>query len=180
MGRGSGRPVIARAARGAAAPEPGRRGRGWLALVGLLGAVGALAFVLSRGEEAPDPHYVRARDSVAAYELGKETDGRDYDHPVYQEALQELALVSPGSVSAAPAERLAGEIRQKIEAFHARMKTAPAPNIIDKKNVSTMTCELLRKYVMNAPPPIAWAVGPENAASTCDCSVKMPSSGRKI
>jgi hypothetical protein len=109
-------------ARPAESPKRGGGG-GWLfAAAAVLVAVCAVVLVVSSGASAPDPNYVRARDSVAAYEHGKAILDRDYDHRVYREALALLELVGPDSVSAEPAAQLASEIKRRMDEFHARLK----------------------------------------------------------
>ncbi len=107
------------------AVEPPRGGGGgsWgFTLVGVLLAACAVAFALSFGEEGPDPDYVRARDRVEAYERGRELIERDFDNPVYEDALTLLAKVSPSSISAEAAAQLATDIRRRIDEFHARVQ----------------------------------------------------------
>jgi hypothetical protein len=112
--------MAARRSRPAEAPGGGSR---WLIpTVVIVLAVCAAMLAFSSREEAPDPNYVRARDSVAAYELGRELADRNYNEPVYREALEALARVSPDSVSAEPAAHLARAIRQRTDEFHARLR----------------------------------------------------------
>ena len=109
--------------RGAVEPPRGGGGGSWgFALAGVLLAACAVAFALSFGEEGPDPNYVRARDSVEAYERGRELIDRDFDNPVYQDALKLLAMVRATSISAEAAAQLATDIRRRIDEFHARVQ----------------------------------------------------------
>ena len=102
-------------------PVEAREGIGKLPIVVLLLVVaGAVAFALARHRREADPHLVRARKLVAAYEDGRAPDARDYEHPVYAQALAELERVDPGSVSAAEATSLAGTLRAGAEAQSAR------------------------------------------------------------
>ena len=65
----------------------------------------------------PDPHYVTAKRLVTDYEYGKPKQLMNYEHPVYDEALGELALVDRNSPSAPAAEALKVEIERNIEEF---------------------------------------------------------------
>ncbi len=93
-----------------------------LAVAGTLLAMAALGYSFWAREPEQDPNFVRARDAVATYELGKDEDARNYDDPVYPEALTTLARVAPDSISAQPAEQLAVRIRQSVDLFHQRLK----------------------------------------------------------
>ena len=80
----------------------------WASLVGLI----ALTFwALDVRKNAPDPHYEMAVKQLARYEDNKHPDGRDYSRAVYAEALEELALVDPESVSGPAASALAVNIK---------------------------------------------------------------------
>jgi hypothetical protein len=91
-------------------------------VAGTLLAVAALGYASWPREPEPDPNYVRARDAVLTYEIGKDEGALNFDDPVYPEALQTLARVAPESISAPPAEQLVARIRQSMDAFHLRLK----------------------------------------------------------
>jgi len=85
------------------------------AIVILVLLAGSLA--LWSATQGPDPHYTKARTLVTDYEFGKPQQLTNYEHPVYDEALGELAQVDPDSISAEPAEALRIEIERNIEEF---------------------------------------------------------------
>lgn len=70
----------------------------------------------------PDPHYTAAVKMVEAFEQGKTPDRINYGHEVYDTALERLAQVNPKSVSAPDAQTLDRTIRERVAAFHARLR----------------------------------------------------------
>ena len=87
--------------------------KGVIVIIALL--AGSLA--LWSATRGPDPHYIKARKMVTDYEFGKPLQLTNYEHPIYGEALGELALVDRDSISAEPAEALRVEIERNIEEF---------------------------------------------------------------
>ena len=72
--------------------------------------------------QAPDPHYLTARKLMLDYEFCKPKKSRKYEHPAYHQALAELGLVNPKSVSAEPAQTLRIELERDITAFREQQK----------------------------------------------------------
>lgn len=89
----------------------------FLAVTGLIG-YGTMSM---RGHEE-DPHYFQARRILRDYELGKDPASFNYEDPSYAEALSELALVDPGSISARPASDLTNDINARILKFRERIQ----------------------------------------------------------
>ncbi len=98
---------------------PRKGARLWFA-GGFLALAGLVAYAVSLDLSKPDPHYVAAEKAVRSYEQGKPVEQRNYAQPLYQEALDELALVDPDSISADQARALAEEIRLGIHDLEAR------------------------------------------------------------
>lgn len=103
-----------------------------LFLVGLVAVAGTVAAAVVLNADKDDPHYVKARNSVQAYEQGKPVERRNYTNPLYQSALDDLARVDPESISADPAKALADTIRLGIKDFEARQQSR-------QRSVSTET-----------------------------------------
>ena len=106
-------------------PEPETRspvGRATRILKGAIVIIALLAgsLALWSATRGPDPHYIKARKMVTDYEFGKPLQLTNYEHPIYGEALGELALVDRDSISAEPAEALRVEIERNIEEFRLR------------------------------------------------------------
>ena len=81
----------------------------------------ALAFyAFSLREDPGKQHSLAAREMMTDHEMGRQPESIDYDHPVYQNALDELGKVPAESSYADRAARLAAEIRAKIVAYHRR------------------------------------------------------------
>ena len=101
-----------------AAQRAGNRVGLYLSLA-LLVAAGAWA--LNVGRKVPDRNYEDALRILARYEDMTHPDGRDYGHPIYGKALDKLALVDPGSISASAAALLEEDVRTRIAAFHVKL-----------------------------------------------------------
>jgi hypothetical protein len=71
----------------------------------------------------PDPNLDRARRLVAAYERSRDEAARNYDHPVYREALATLDRVDPESPSADTADRMRARLTSRIRAFRTRQQS---------------------------------------------------------
>lgn len=93
-----------------------------LVVAAVLVLAGAVVYGALHERGAPDRHYLRAEHLVSRYETGREADVRDYEDPAYREALSELVLVAPGSVSADAAARMASEIERKLAAQRTRVR----------------------------------------------------------
>lgn len=110
----------------AAAPEESR----WVGplplAIGLIALAATLGFAHRLGGRAEDENYVRAKESLNQYELGRPESERNYDSSLYQDALAALAKVDHGSISAGPAESLAADIQLKTDAFHRRIRAREA------------------------------------------------------
>ncbi len=91
-----------------------------------LAVAGGLGAWMTLGPSAADPHYLTARRLVDTYERGRTPEGRNYNHPVYAQALAELEQVDPSSGSADDAATLAGLIRDGMSAFAKRMQQREA------------------------------------------------------
>ena len=72
--------------------------------------------------QAPDPHFLTARKLLLDYEFGKPKKARNYEHPTYHQALAELVLVNPRSMSAEPAQTLRIELERNITTFREQQK----------------------------------------------------------
>ncbi len=94
-----------------------------IAFIAFLAFVG---FALRFSGAVDDPNYLRARDSINVYELGRDEADRNYDGPVYEEGLASLAKVKPDSISAGPAAALIADIKLKSDLFHRRVKARSA------------------------------------------------------
>jgi len=103
-------------------PRVERRARPGLLLAVLLLGGGAVSWAVISRPAAADPHYVKARKLVTDHERGREPATLDYEAVPYEEALAELTQVPAASVSAEPAERLAGDIRAKQAAQRERLR----------------------------------------------------------
>jgi len=79
-------------------------------------AVSAIAY--SQLHDPGEAHYTHAREMVDEFERGKEPANIDCEHPVYQDALAELALVPSDSYYAEPAAQMAAGIQARIDALH--------------------------------------------------------------
>jgi hypothetical protein len=89
-----------------------------IALIGLAVTLGFAHRIISKTD---DSNFVRARESVNQYELGRPESERNYDSPVYADALADLGKVDPASISAEPARRLTEDINARAELFHRRI-----------------------------------------------------------
>ena len=103
-----------------AKPPADTAAKRWVAL-SLVVMAGLIAFVIWSSEEQPDPHYVKGLQLVDDYEVGKTDEARNYTHPAYAQALEELRLVDAGSISAAPAKELAEDIELRMRRFSERL-----------------------------------------------------------
>ncbi len=102
-----------------------------LVIVSLLALGGGLIYTVWSGTRRPDPHYLEARKMVIGYEMGKSAESRNFGNAVYRDALDELAQVDPGSVSAQPAAAL----RVRIKADLAEFKQEQAARRRSKTNI---------------------------------------------
>lgn len=107
--------------------EDRRETSGWGVLLTAVAIVAVLAsaWVLLR-EPSPDSHFLAARRMIDNYERGQAEDQLNYTHPVYGEALGELAQVDPESVSAEEAATLAAFIQGRIAAMNEKLKEREA------------------------------------------------------
>ena len=85
-------------------------------------ALGLLAWgLLARTiDTAPDAHYTEALKVLARYEDATHLKSRNYAHPVYEKALELLALVDPESVSGEDSRLLEEDLKRRVAANHAR------------------------------------------------------------
>jgi hypothetical protein len=90
--------------------------------IGFIALAGVLSMALRAHSRAEDANFVSARDGVAQYELGRSENERNYDDPIYEDALASLARVEPGSNSAGAAQTLSDDIKHKRDLFRQRIR----------------------------------------------------------
>jgi len=88
--------------------------------LGLCLVVAGLVQVGWYATHRPDPHFFRAEKLVRDYEIGRPKPTRNYGHTIYRQALEELALVDRGSVSANAALALQSRIERDVLEFSQR------------------------------------------------------------
>jgi len=89
--------------------------------IGLIALAATLGFAHRVISKTEDPNYVQATETLNQYELGRTELERNYDSPIYAEALGALAKVDPDSISAEKATLLAVDIKSKTDLFHRRI-----------------------------------------------------------
>jgi len=90
--------------------------------IGLIALAATLGFAHLVRSRTDDPNYLKAKDSLFQYESGLSEIEKNYDSPIYGEALALLAKVDSGSISAEKAEALSADITFKTDAFHRRIQ----------------------------------------------------------
>jgi hypothetical protein len=94
----------------------------WVVL-GLVAGVVLAGYAAMAWARQPDPHFLMANKLVHDYEIGRAVASRNYNNPIYKQAIGELDLVDPDSISAEPAAELRNEIEQGIGTFLTRTQT---------------------------------------------------------
>ena len=122
------RPLIVLRAR---AEERGT-GRFLLTLLAVVAAGVALAWFLW-SEPGENAHLGTAKRLIASYERGRGPEQRNYNHSVYQQALEELSRVDPDSSAGAEAGHMAAALRAEIDGFNARLKREEARRTVAVK-----------------------------------------------
>jgi len=89
--------------------------------IGVIALAATLGFAHRVSSKTEDPNYVQATENLKQYELGRTELERNYDSPIYAEALDDLAKVDPGSLSADKAALLATDIKSRTDLFHRRI-----------------------------------------------------------
>jgi len=113
-------------------------------ILGMLAIVGLSAYAVHSWLTRPDPHYLNAKRLVDTYESGRAPTARNYNNTIYDQALGELDLVEPESVSAPAAAELRADILHGREAFLARRAER---NPVDKATVVTKRQERIQRNV---------------------------------
>lgn len=80
-----------------------------------------LGFAHRVSSKTDDPNYRHATESLNQYEFERTELERNYDSAIYVEALDALAKVDPGSISADKASALTADINARTELFHRRI-----------------------------------------------------------
>ncbi len=130
-------------ARPAVMAPPGRgssagSGRLWLSLIALVGVVAAAAFLVPTTARE-DAHFAAAKAILSQYEQSRPKLERNYNNPIYGEALAHLDQVGKKSPSWNDAQSLAANLRGKIEEFLRRstqssQETAARSKELDARN----------------------------------------------
>ena len=89
--------------------------------IGVIALAATLGFAHRVSSKIEDPNYVQAKESLGQYELGRTETEKNYDSPIYADALDALAKVDPGSISTDKAAALVADIKFKTDAFHRRI-----------------------------------------------------------
>jgi hypothetical protein len=115
-------------------------------------ALGAIALAATLGlahrvsSKTEDPNYLMATESVNQYELGLPEPERNYDSPIYAEALDSLAKVDPDSISVEKAGLLATDIKSRVELFHRRIAARTQAELTIQNSRSEIDKEFMRAY----------------------------------
>jgi len=133
----------------AAAPDARGFGGPVILAVGFIALAGLVGLALRAGGPTEDPNFVRARDSLARYELGRTETERNYDDPLYDGALADLAKVDANSSSVTAAQTLASEITLKREAFRKRIQARETAAATVQQEISDRESESLAAHQMN-------------------------------
>ena len=94
--------------------------------IGVIALAATLGFAHRVSSKTEDPNYVRATENIKQYEFGRPELERNYDSEIYAEALDALAKVEPGSISAEKATLLVAEINSRTDLFHRRVAARTA------------------------------------------------------
>lgn len=122
-------------------PEKSRSFRPALALTILVFA-GLLAAGWHSLGQRPDPHFEKATKILNDYERGLAEEARNYNNDVYEQALTELKLVAPKSISFPEAQALRDDIVARRESFFVRLRESIRENSVREARDSEKRAEL--------------------------------------
>ena len=92
--------------------------------------------------QRPDPHFEKATKILSDYERGLAEEARNYNNAVYEQALTELSLVAPKSISFPEAQALRDDIVARRESFFVRLRESIRENSVREARDSDKKAEL--------------------------------------